>query len=149
MCSPIRDYGPAAWHRDVHPVDMAPMHTLQMDMLENRPRYLQWNIPLYDDDVFWVVPGSHRRLNTDAENRQLLDNPRVPLTNSIPLELKAGDGVVYSNFLPHWGRNYSTKLRRTLHGGILFSLIPKINLPYGDGAQALHLLALRNGEMSV
>ena len=117
MCSPTRDHGPASWHRDIHPIDMAPLRALQMDMLENKPRYLQWNIPLYDDDVFWVVPGSHRRLNTEAENRQLRDNAHVPLPDSISVDLKAGDGVVYSNFLLHWGSNYSTKLRRTLHGG--------------------------------
>ncbi len=117
MCSPTHDHGPSNWHRDVHPIDMAPLQALQMAMLENMPRYLQWNIPLYDDDVFWVVPGSHRRLNTDTENQQLLSNAQVPLPDSIPVDLNAGDGVVYSNFLLHWGSNYSTKLRRTLHGG--------------------------------
>ncbi len=117
MCSPQRDHGPAAWHRDVHPIDMAPLGNLQADLLENGPKYLQWNIPLYDDDVFWVVPASHRRLNTGEENQQLSENPRVPLPGGIPVELKAGDGVVYSNYLLHWGSNYSTRLRRTLHGG--------------------------------
>ena len=117
MCSPQKDHGPAHWHRDVHPIDMAPLEELQMDMLENGPKYLQWNIPLYDDDVLWVVPGSHRRINTEEENRQLLKDPRIPLPGSIPVELKAGDGVVYINYILHWGSNYSTKLRRTLHGG--------------------------------
>ena len=111
MCSPLTDHGPAHWHRDIHPIDMAPMRYLQLDMLENGPRYVQWNIALHDDDVLWVVPGSHKRLNTDAENRQIVANNRVPV------DLKAGDGVVYVNFLLHWGSNYSTKLRRTLHGG--------------------------------
>ena len=117
MCSPQQDHGPARWHRDVHPIDMAPMGSLQADFLENGPRYVQWNVPLYDDDVLWVVPGSHRRLNTEEENRQLLDNPLVPLPGGIPVELKAGDGVVYSNYILHWGSNYSAKLRRTIHGG--------------------------------
>ena len=128
MCSPQRDHGPAHWHRDVHPIDMAPMASLQADFLENGPKYVQWNIPLYDDDVLWVVPGSHRRLNTEAENRQLLENPRVPLPGSIPVELKGGDGVVYSNYILHWGSNYSTKLRRTIHGGhTIFPYYPDLN----------------------
>ena len=117
MCSPPRDHGPAAWHRDIHPLDMAPMAVLQRDLMENGPRYLQWNIPLYDDVVFWAVPGSHRRLNTAEENRQLEKDPRVPLPGGVPIELAAGDGVVYVNFLLHWGSNYSTTLRRTAHGG--------------------------------
>ena len=128
MCSPQRDHGPAHWHRDVHPIDMAPMASLQADFLENGPKYVQWNIPLYDDDVLWVVPGSHRRLNTEAENQQLLKNPRVPLPGGIPVELKGGDGVVYSNYILHWGSNYSTKLRRTIHGGhTIFPYYPDLN----------------------
>ncbi len=128
MCSPQRDHGPAHWHRDVHPIDMAPMASLQSDFLENGPKYVQWNIPLYDDDVLWVVPGSHRRLNTEEENRQLLENPRVPLPGGIPVELKGGDGVVYSNYILHWGSNYSTKLRRTIHGGhTIFPYYPDLN----------------------
>ncbi len=117
MCSPVRDHGPASWHRDIHPVDQAPLRGLQMDLLENAPGYLQWNIPLYDDNVLWTVPGSHRRGNTEAENKQLSENSRAPLPNSIPVEMKAGDGVVYTNTIFHWGSNYSTKLRRTIHLG--------------------------------
>ena len=35
MCSPVRDHGPARWHRDVHPIDMAPLSGLQRDLVEN------------------------------------------------------------------------------------------------------------------
>ena len=73
--------------------------------------------PLYDDNVLWVVPGSFRRPNTEAENRQLRENPRMPLPGGIPVELNAGDGVVYINLNHHWGSNYSAGLRRTIHGG--------------------------------
>jgi hypothetical protein len=117
MCSPVRDHGPANWHRDLHPIDTAPLSGYIDDLLENGPRYVQWNIPLYDDSVLWVVPGSHRRWNTPEENRQLLENPRVPLPGSIPVELNAGDGVVYILPILHWGSNYSTRMRRTIHGG--------------------------------
>ena len=117
MCSPTSDHGPAEWHRDFDPSNMAPLQGLQMDLLENGPAYVQWNIPLYDDNVLWVVPGSFRRPNTEAENRQLRENPRRPLPGGIPVELKAGDGVVYINLNHHWGSNYGTTLRRTIHGG--------------------------------
>ena len=127
MCNPVRDHGPAqyknkppnffSWHRDIDPTREAPLCGLQMDMLENGPGTVQWNIPLYDDDVLWVVPGSHCRPNTEAENRQLIENPREPLPGGIPVELKAGDGVVYINTILHWGSNYSPRLRRTIHLG--------------------------------
>ncbi len=128
MCSPVRDHGPARWHRDVHPIDMAPLSGLQKDLVENGPKYVQWNIPLYDDDVLWVVPGSHKRLNTETEDRELLDDPRRALTSGIPVELNAGDAVVYVNYMLHWGSAYSPKIRRTIHGGhSIFPYYPDIS----------------------
>ncbi len=118
MCNPVRDWpGGTGWHRDIHPVDMAPLDALTADLMENGPRYTQWNVPLYDDSVLWVIPGSHRRRNTAQENAELLQDRAAPVTGGIPVELKAGDGVVYINFLNHTGSNYTTKRRRTLHGG--------------------------------
>jgi hypothetical protein len=117
MCNPVGDRGPAAWHRDIHPFDTAPLQGYIDDIAENGPRYVQWNIPLYDDDVLWVVSGSHLRLNTEEEQRQLHQDPRVPLPNAVQTQLRAGDAVVYITPILHWGSNYSAKLRRTLHGG--------------------------------
>ena len=82
MCNPVRDHGPAEWHRDIHPIDTAPLEGYVGDFLDNGPRQVQWNIPMYDDNVLWVMPGSHCRLNTDEENAQLLANPRGPLKGS-------------------------------------------------------------------
>jgi hypothetical protein len=117
MCNPLRDHGPAKWHRDIHPFDTAPLQGYLKDIAENGPRYVQWNIPLYDDDVLWVVPGSHLRTNTEDEDRRLLENAQVPLPNGVQTKLNAGDGVVYITPILHWGSNYSTRTRRTLHGG--------------------------------
>jgi len=115
MCNPVRDHGPDRWHRDTGPDVDPPLAGLHLDMLENGPGYVQWNIPLHDDNVLWVVPGSHRRANTDAEDRQLMADDRAPLPGGIPVELEAGDGVVYTNFILHWGSNYSARRRRTIH----------------------------------
>ena len=117
MCNPVRDHGPAAWHRDIHPIDQAPVTGLQQDLLANGPGYLQWNLPLHDDDVLWVVPGSHARPNTAEENRCLAEDPRRPLPGALQVELGAGDGVVYTNLILHWGSSYSPKRRRTVHFG--------------------------------
>ncbi|MCZ6677586.1 MAG: phytanoyl-CoA dioxygenase family protein [Candidatus Poribacteria bacterium] len=117
MCSPVRDHGPASWHRDIDPVGQAPLRGMQMDILKNASGYVQWNIPLYDDRVFWIVPKSHRRPNTPAEQHHLLTDARAPIPGGIPVELSAGDGVVYTHVLLHWGSNYSTRLRRTIHLG--------------------------------
>ena len=131
MCNPTRDHGPWFWHRDFAPVSEGPLQGVQADCMACGPVYLQWNIALYDDDVFCVVPGSHRRANTDAENRQMAAVPHTyahgqqpqgekrhePLPGSVCVDLKAGDGVVYNNSMLHWGSNYSSKMRRCIHLG--------------------------------
>ena len=117
MCNPVRDCGPAAWHRDHHPIDTAPLQGYIDDIVETGPRYVQWNLSLYDDSVLWVLPGSHLRANSEAENQQLLADPKVPLPAAVQTHLNAGDGVVYILPILHWGSNYSRKMRRTIHGG--------------------------------
>ena len=128
MCSPVRDHGPAKWHRDFYPPYCAPLQSYADDILENGPRYVQWNIPLYDDDVLWVVPKSHIRRNTEEENSQLTKDNRAPLASGVQTHLNAGDGVAYILPILHWGSNYSTKLRRTIHGGFSdFSHYPDLS----------------------
>jgi ectoine hydroxylase-related dioxygenase (phytanoyl-CoA dioxygenase family) len=117
MCSPVKDHGPALWHRDMYPPYCAPLGGYIEDILEGGPRYIQWNIPLYDDDVLWVVPGSHIRVNSEEEDASIRSDPRVPLSGSIQTDLKAGDGVVYILPILHWGSNYTPLLRRCIHGG--------------------------------
>ncbi len=117
MCNPVSDQGPANWHRDLHPIDTAPLQAYIDDIVENGPPYVQWNICLYDDEVLWVIPGSHLRINTEQENQQLIDDSHKPLPGGLQTHLKAGDGVVYILPILHWGSNYSTKIRRTIHGG--------------------------------
>jgi len=117
ICNPEYDNGPAKWHRDTSPPKAAPLGGMLQNYIDYGPAYLQWNIPLYDDNVLWVVPGSHFRTNTEAEDRQLAEDPTVALPNSVPVELKAGDGVVYVHLMLHWGSNYSLTKRRTVHLG--------------------------------
>ena len=117
MCNPVRDHGPASWHRDIDPTVQAPLKGMQMDYVKNGPGYVQWNIPLYDDSVFWLVPRSYCRPNSPEEHQHLLTRSQEPIQGGIPIELSAGDGVVYSHMGLHWGSNYSTKLRRTVHLG--------------------------------
>ena len=138
MCSPVRDHGTGdhrGWHRDLYPPFSAPVQAYAEDILENGPRYVQWNIPLYDDGVLWVMPGSHNRLNTAEENRLLAGDERVPFPGGVQTDLKAGDGVVYILPILHWGSRYDRTLRRTLHGG--FSMHTQVH----DLSYAQHLSA--------
>lgn len=120
MCNPVRDHetaGHRGWHRDFYPPHTAPLQGYADDFLENGPRYVQWNLPLYDDNVLWVVPGSHARLNTAEENAALNSDARTPVPGAVQTHLAAGDGVAYILPLLHWGSRYNAKMRRTIHGG--------------------------------
>ena len=117
MCSPVRDHGPARWHRDFAPAHSSSVMGYAEDIRENGPRYVQWNLTLYDDDVLWVVPGSHLRPNTPEEVEQLRRNDRAPLDSGVQTHLAAGDGVAYILPILHWASSYSTRLRRVIHGG--------------------------------
>lgn len=116
-CSGLIDYGYGDWHRDAATAEQAPTSGVQADMMANSIGYVQWNIALYDDDVFWFLPGSHKQRTTDLQRRELLTDNHAALTGGVQMDLKPGDGVVYCNIGQHWGSFYSSKLRRTFHLG--------------------------------
>ena len=118
MCNPVKDHPEGTgWHRDSSPEFDVPLQGLHEAMVANGPGYVQWNIPLYDDDVLWIIPGSHRRPNTEEEDVEVRKDRFKELPGSIAVELKAGDGAVYVNHLLHTGSNYMTNIRRTIHIG--------------------------------
>ena len=140
--SDTKDTGPSFWHRDVGPGVPAPLIGMIANMERHGPSYLQWNIALYDDSVFWIVPRSHKRVTTEAENKQLFDNTSVPLPGGMPVELGAGDGVVYTHLLLHWGSNYTRKMRRTIHPGyrpFSFASMPNVHWRHWEPGFYHHL----------
>ena len=105
------------WHRDVHPIDMAPLDGLQEDLRLNGPPYVQWNIALYDDNFLNIIPGSHLRRNNAEERKIERRMGVVPLPGAIAVDLKAGDGVVYINGFLHSATPNGEAKRRTFHLG--------------------------------
>ena len=127
---------PGLWHRDFYPSRCAPLESWAADAAENGgPTYIQWNIPLYDDDVLQVVPNSHFCAADPEQDASLRSNGLGSsgrgafagmLPRAIPVALKAGDGVAYINQLIHRASHYRGNSspdeyghshRRTLHGG--------------------------------
>ena len=107
-----------AGHRDIIASHSAPAQAYTDLNVEGHPLYLQWNLALEDDTVLGVVPHSHARLNTPAENAQLrAGGLRSPLPGTVQTELRAGDAVVYMMPILHWADNYTPLRRRTIHGG--------------------------------
>eukprot|EP01043_Picozoa_sp_COSAG02_P062122 COSAG02_NODE_8494_length_2550_cov_2.567523_2_plen_436_part_00 len=123
---PLEEQSVGIWHRDFYPQRCAPLDSYANDIKETGPRYIQWNLSLYDDEVLWVVPGSHVRRASTEEDACLRSGGiasgrgafREPLPGALHVRLKAGDGVAYSSpAILHWGSRYGSCKRRTLHGG--------------------------------
>ena len=139
LCSGLIDYGYTDWHRDASSAEQAPLSGMQLDLVENAPGYVQWNIALYEDEVFWILPGSHQQPTSEAQRRQLLLDPKSQLEGGVPARLNPGDGIVYPNLMMHWGSTYTSKLRRTIHlgyrsfGGDIFSYHHHLDWYHNDG----------------
>ena len=93
---------PAKWHRDIGPGEPAPLRGMISNMQHHGPATSNGTLPSTTTVYCGLFPGSHRRVNTDAENQQLTENASVPLPGGMPVELNAGDGVVYTHLLLHW-----------------------------------------------
>jgi ectoine hydroxylase-related dioxygenase (phytanoyl-CoA dioxygenase family) len=117
------------WHRDVIQI---PEDEIE-DWLFSPERHhnsVQINLPLVDEQCLWVVPGSHRRPNTDAENAVFAGSKHysaidVEMPGAIPVPLRAGQAVFYNNNLIHRGHSTdATASRRTLHMGYHSATLP-------------------------
>ena len=78
MVSAVWDRGATDWHRNYSSNVLAPLEDVQKDMAATGVPYVQWNIATHDDDLFWVVPGSHLKPGSEELKEQLLRDERVP-----------------------------------------------------------------------
>ena len=117
------------WHRDVIQI---PEDEIE-DWLFSPERHhnsVQINLPLVDEQCLWVVPGSHRRPNTDEENAVFAGSKHysaidVEMPGAVPVALRAGQAVFYNNNLIHRGHSTdATASRRTLHMGYHSATLP-------------------------
>jgi ectoine hydroxylase-related dioxygenase (phytanoyl-CoA dioxygenase family) len=110
------------WHRDIIQI---PQNEIE-DWIFSPERFhnsVQINLPLYDEECLWVVPGSHFRPNTSGENNAFNGSKHyaplgAEMPGGIPVKLKAGQAVLYNNNLIHRGFTKKMEIpRRTLHMG--------------------------------
>jgi hypothetical protein len=126
--NPLEEPYAREWHRD-WTGDFPGMPLDQWQAICEDVRYFnQSNCPLYDDDATWIVPGSHRMLNTPAmlavvpypvdpktldpvsRERLYLENCRA-MPGAVQAHLNAGDFLLYRDTTWHLGvyRPYRTR----------------------------------------
>lgn len=122
------------WHRDgvLRPTAPLPLLGLQHDHQSNATGAVSWNIALEEDASLWLVPGSNRRANTDAEQQALdagLEWPDEPMPDAVKCELGPGDGVAFDATMMHSGSADADKPRRTFN--VSYRAFGGPVLPYG------------------
>jgi ectoine hydroxylase-related dioxygenase (phytanoyl-CoA dioxygenase family) len=111
LVSPERKPYHINWHRDSSRNGEIELERLMAGLKS----HVQLNGALYDDETLYIVPGSHRRVITDAEREMFQNSPKGDMPNQMPVKLKAGDIVFYNANLLHKGYNKSGAKRQTLH----------------------------------
>lgn len=95
------------WHKDNHEHE-------HYDP-DGKPRHVQFNVCLSEDNSFHAIPGSHRRPLTDRERAEIetLGTGRMP--GEVVVDCRPGD-VIYMNYhMVHRGSCRAGVFRRTLH----------------------------------
>ncbi|KAI9035623.1 phytanoyl-CoA dioxygenase family protein [Aspergillus affinis] len=112
------------WHRDDIPDTVSPEEEerlLHAKSPAGKQSHAQYNLALCEDASLIVVPGSHRRVRTEAERSAAPYEGNMP--GQLVVELKPGDAVFYDSNILHRGV-YRAKpeggeeSRLTLHGSI-------------------------------
>ncbi|PLB51101.1 phytanoyl-CoA dioxygenase family protein [Aspergillus steynii IBT 23096] len=112
------------WHRDDIPDTVTTEEEerlLHAKSPGGKQSHAQYNLALCPDASLIVVPGSHRRVRTEAERAAAPYEPNMP--GQLVVELQPGDAVFYDSNILHRG-SYQAKpeggeeSRLTLHGSI-------------------------------
>lgn len=101
------------WHRDmVGPEIYEPT---------GKPNHVQCNVPVYIDNSFHVIPGSHKRPPTNEELNQIQNGKSNEILNEVTVTCAPGDVLLMNAWTIHRGVCSFNHRRRTIH----FSLQPK------------------------
>ncbi len=121
------------WHRDSqfhHPDEEEERQAI--DAGGDLGRSVQLQVALVPSDDVEVVPGSHRRWDTDAEYAiRRADEQRNNRSNAMPgalrVALAPGDAVAFNPLALHRGRYHTDKRRRTLMLTYTSSMHPRFD----------------------
>lgn len=112
------------WHRDDIPADVSPEEEERLLASKSpggRQSHAQYNLALCEDASLIVVPGSHRRVRTDAERHADPYEDNMP--GQLVVQLNPGDAVFYDSNILHRGvykakKEGAEESRLTLHGSV-------------------------------
>ncbi|KAB8233806.1 hypothetical protein ETB97_012256 [Aspergillus alliaceus] len=112
------------WHRDDIPETVGPeeeLRLLESKSPQGKQSHAQYNLALCPDASLIVVPGSHRRVRTEAERKAGPYEAELP--GQLVVELQPGDAVFYDSNILHRGiyrgkAEGGEETRLTLHGSI-------------------------------
>lgn len=113
LVNPVKADYAIGWHRDKGTPAQTPAE--EMADLNGLMGGLQWNAALYAESCLRFVPGSHRRLLTDAERDIWANHAMDPMPGEVRVKLEPGQAVYYNALGLHKGDYPTTTKRITLH----------------------------------
>jgi hypothetical protein len=112
LTSPARTDFKLGWHRDV-------LHLKKDHFAGPQPpgtNKLRWTTALLDEANLSLVPGSHRRWGTDAENAVMSSQGSDELAGQRLIQLAAGQTVFYDEKIIHRAHTRQQRERSALFG---------------------------------
>ncbi len=97
------------WHRDTQYTGLSVED--QKKAIINEP-VLHFHIPFIDDELFELVPGSHKRWDSEDEFEVRMKSNNSPLLNSKSFDCKRGEVRVFSAHAIHRGKKYGVSPKR-------------------------------------
>ena len=91
------------WHRD-HGMPKKDLEFIDKMISEKNYIHVQSTLPFYDEDGFYLVPGSHKKSIDYIETFQVMGKPhRKIFKNEERIFLKAGDLILFNPLIIHRG----------------------------------------------
>ena len=91
------------WHRD-HGMPKKDLGFIDKMIFEKNYIHVQSTLPFYDEDGFYLVPGSHKKSTDYIETHQVMGKPhRKIYKNEERIILKAGDLILFNPLIIHRG----------------------------------------------
>ena len=91
------------WHRD-HGMPKKDLDYIDQMIYERNYIHVQSTLPFYDEEGFYLIPGSHRKTNEYIDTYEVMEKPHKKIfKNEERIILKAGDLILFNPLIIHRG----------------------------------------------
>ena len=116
------------WHRD-HGMPKKNLEFIDKLIFEKNYMHVQSTLPFYDEEGFYVIPGSHKKSKNYIDTLQVMGTPhRKIFEKEERIFLKAGDLILFNPLIIHRGTCKGRIKYQRAHIHMRFSKVSKAKL---------------------